>query len=64
MDLTRFDREQILHKVSDLVEEKHFNPGLNGVDWRAVVESRTARVLDSETPEDFERQMHELVCPS
>ena len=61
MNLTRFDREQILHKVSDLVEKKHFNPGLNGVDWRAVVENGAARVLESETPEQFEREMHELV---
>ena len=61
MNLTRQDREQILKKVIDLVEKKHFNPGLNGVNWPAVIESRRARVLDSETPELFEQEVHEMV---
>lgn len=61
MNLTRSEREQILQKVVGLVDKKHFKPDLNGVDWHAVVEERRARVLDSEAPEDFEREMQEMV---
>ncbi|TAM83551.1 MAG: hypothetical protein EPN47_05420 [Acidobacteria bacterium] len=61
MNLTQPEREKILQKVVSLVDKKHFKPDLNGVDWHAVVEERRARVLDSETPERFEREMHEMV---
>lgn len=61
MNLTRPEREKIFQEVVSLVDKKHFKPDLNGVDWRAVVEERRARVLDSETPEQFEREMHEMV---
>ena len=61
MNLTRSDREQVFHKVIELVQKKHFKPDLNGVNWHAVVENRRARILDSEAPEQFEREMHEMV---
>ncbi len=61
MNLTRPEREKILQKVVALVDKKHFKPDLNGVDWHAVVEERRARVLDSERPEQFEREMQEMV---
>ena len=61
MNLTRPEREKIFQKVVGLVDKKHFKPDLNGVNWHAVVEERRARVLDSETPEQFEREMHEMV---
>jgi hypothetical protein len=38
--LSRSDREAILQEVCRLVETKHFNPKLNGVDWDSVVEAR------------------------
>ena len=38
--LSRHDREAIFKKVCRLVETKHFNPKLNGVDWNCVVEAR------------------------
>ena len=61
MNLTRQDRETILRKVSELVTKKHFNPGLNGADWPAILEARKTRILKSERPEDFETEVHDLV---
>ena len=61
MDLTRSEKEKILNKVSRLVEKKHFNPKLNGVDWLSTVQSHTSRVLDTEGPEDFEKEMQVMV---
>lgn len=61
MNLTRQERETILRKVSELVTKKHFNPGLNGTDWPAILESRKTRILDSERAEDFEKEVHDLV---
>src|ERR1035437_4158089 len=61
MDLTRSTKEKILNKISRLVEKKHFNPKLNGVDWLSTVQSHTSRVLDTEGPEDFEKEMQVMV---
>lgn len=61
MNLTRQDRETILRKVSELVVKKHFNPCLNGADWPTLFESRKNRILDCEKPEDFEKEVHELL---
>jgi len=61
MNLTRQDRETILRKVSELVTKKHFNPGLNGADWPAILEVRRTRILDSEGAEEFEKEVHDLV---
>lgn len=62
MDLSRQDREAILKKVSHLVETKHFNPTLNGVDWKAALEARSARILQTDEPKAFEKEMQALVA--
>ena len=61
MTLTLGERKKILDKVSHFVEKKHFNPCLNGADWPDLLHSRTERILQANQPEDFEREMHELV---
>jgi len=61
MNLTRSEKEKILKKVSRLVEKKHFNPKLNGVDWLLTVQNHTSRVLNTENPEDFEKEMQVMV---
>lgn len=61
MNLTRRDREGILNKVCRLVEARHFNPQLNGVDWTSVVDARRDQILQIEEAEEFEKEMHELV---
>ena len=59
--LSRHDREAIFKKVCRLVETKHFNPKLNGVDWDSVVEARRDRILQIESPEEFEKEIHDLI---
>jgi C-terminal processing protease CtpA/Prc len=61
MDLTRSAKEKILNEVSRLVERKHFNPKLNGVDWLSTVQNYTSRVLNTEGAEDFEKEMQAMV---
>ncbi|MCI0719592.1 MAG: S41 family peptidase [Acidobacteria bacterium] len=61
MNLTRQDREAIFKKVCHLVETRHFNTKLNGVDWHSVVEVRAGRILQIEEAEEFEKEIHELV---
>ena len=39
MNLTLDERTKIFDKVCRLVETKHFNPAMNGVDWNALVQS-------------------------
>ena len=45
MNLTLDERTKIFDKVCRLVETKHFNPAMNGVDWNALVQSRRDQIL-------------------
>jgi carboxyl-terminal processing protease len=55
------DREKILAKVSRLVEKKHFNTSLNGVNWPDLVENHRAQILKADTIEKLETEIHNLV---
>jgi len=55
-------RQNVFDKVCHLVEKKHFNPGLNGASWPALVESRKARILDAETIERYETEVQDLLA--
>jgi len=61
MSLTLDERTRILDRVCRLVETKHFNPGMNGVDWNALARSRRDQILASTEPETFEREVHRTV---
>ncbi|MCZ2153246.1 MAG: hypothetical protein LC114_04990 [Bryobacterales bacterium] len=52
-------RARLLEKVLRLVEDKYHNPDKG--EWRASVVARRAGILNAALPEDFERQVHELV---
>ena len=41
MNLTLDERTKIFDKVCRLVETKHFNPAMNGVDWNALAQEPT-----------------------
>jgi hypothetical protein len=47
MNLTLEERTKIFDKVCRLVETKHFNPSMNGVDWNALAKSRRDQILAS-----------------
>src|SRR6266852_6805605 len=62
MNLTLDERTKILDKVCRLVETKHFNPGMNGVDWNTLARSRRDQILACTEPEMFEKEVHRLVA--
>lgn len=62
MNLTLDERAKIFDKVCRLVETKHFNPSMNGVDWTALARSRRDQILGCTEPEAFEKEMHRLVA--
>jgi carboxyl-terminal processing protease len=61
MNLTLDQRTKIFDKVCRLVATKHFNPGMNGVDWNALAQTRRGPILACAEPEAFEKQVHKLV---
>jgi carboxyl-terminal processing protease len=62
MNLTLEERTKIFDKVCRLVETKHFNPGMNGVDWNALAQARRDQILVCTEPEAFEKEVHGLVA--
>ena len=55
-------RQNVFEKVCRLVEKKHFNPGLNGASWPALVGSHKARILGAETIERYETEVQDLLA--
>ena len=62
MSLSLEDRTKIFDKVCRLVETKHFDPGMNGVNWKALAQSRRDHILTCADPKAFEREVHTLVA--
>ena len=62
MNLTLDERTKIFDKVCRLVTTKHFDPGMNGVDWNALVRDRRNQILACAAPEVFEKEVHKLVA--
>src|SRR5437016_14343398 len=62
MNLSLDERTKIFDKVCRLVETKHFNPGMNGVDWNALAQSRKDQILACTEPEAFEKEVQSLVA--
>ena len=62
MNLTLEERTKVFDKVCRLVETKHFNPSMNGVDWNALAKNRRDQILASAEPETFEKEVQRLVA--
>ncbi len=62
MNLSLDERNKIFDKVRRLVETKHFNPAMNGVDWNALAQSRRDQILACTEPEAFEKEVGRLVA--
>ena len=62
MNLTLEERTKVFDKVCRLVESKHFNPAMNGVDWEALARSRREQILACNEPEAFEKEVNRLVA--
>jgi C-terminal processing protease CtpA/Prc len=61
MNLTLEERTKVFDKVCRLVETKHFNPSMNGVDWTALAKNRRDHILASTDAEVFEKEVQKLV---
>jgi carboxyl-terminal processing protease len=61
MNLSLDGRRKIFDKVDCLVETKHVDPGMNGVNWKSLAQSRREQILACEEPEAFEKGLHRLV---
>jgi carboxyl-terminal processing protease len=61
MNLNIDERAKIFDKVCRLVETKHVDPGMNGVDWKALAQSRRNQILGCIEAEIFEKELHSLV---
>jgi C-terminal processing protease CtpA/Prc len=62
MSLSLEDRTKIFDKVCRLVETKHFDPGMNGANWKALAQDRRGHILRCADPEAFEKEVHKLVA--
>jgi hypothetical protein len=49
-------------KVCRPVATKHFDPGMNGVDWNALARDRRDQILACADAEVFEKEVHKLVA--
>ena len=61
VDLTRAQRKKVLGKVERLVAKKFYDANFNGHDWPSLVRTREKKILEATSPEEFEREIHELV---
>jgi carboxyl-terminal processing protease len=62
MRLTLEERTKIFDKVCRLVETKHFDPSMSGVDWNALAKNRRDQILASANPEAFENEVQNLLA--
>lgn len=61
-ELNRSQRGKVLDRIEKVVAACFYDPGLRGVDWRAVVASHRDAVLGSLTGEQFERELTALLA--
>ena len=62
MNLTLEERTKVFDKVCRLVETKHFDPAMNGMDWKALAKNRRDQILASANPEAFENEVQNLLA--
>jgi len=61
MSLDASTREKIYARVCDLVTRKHFDPGMNGANWVELSRAKRDQILGSDSDEEFEKQIQELL---
>jgi carboxyl-terminal processing protease len=62
MNLNLDERTKIFEKVRRLVATKHFDPGMNGLDWDALAQSWRDQILACNEPQAFEKEVQKLVA--
>ncbi len=61
MSLDVHTKEKIYSRVCELVARKHFDPGMNGANWNELSKARKDQILRSNTDEEFEKQVQDLL---
>ncbi len=61
MSLDSQAKEEIYSRVCELVARKHFDPGMNGANWEELSKSRKGLILSTNSDEDFENKVQELL---
>src|SRR5258706_14821097 len=61
MSLDIQKREKIYSRVCELVARKHFDPAMNGANWGELSKNRKDQILQSNTDDEFEKQIQELL---
>ena len=54
-------REKVFDNVVSTVERKLYDPGLNGIDWRAIAMRQRSAIVSAQTRDDFETRMNDLI---
>jgi len=62
MSLGTQAREKIYSRVCQLVTRKHFDPAMNGANWEELSANRKNRILRSNSDEEFEKQIQDLLA--
>ena len=55
-------KEKVYSRVCQLVASKHFDPGMNGVNWDELSTTRRVQILCSRSDEEFEKQVQDLMA--
>ena len=55
-------KEKVYSRVCQLVASKHFDPGMNGVNWEELSTTRRVQILCSKSDEEFEKQVQDLMA--
>jgi hypothetical protein len=61
MSLDFQTKEKIYSRVCELVARKHFDPGMNGANWEELSKGRKNQILRSNSNEEFEKQIQDLL---
>lgn len=61
MSLDSEAKQKIYSRVCELVARKHFDPGMNGANWEELSKSRKEQILSTNSDEDFESKVQELL---
>ena len=61
MALTRSEREQLLQRIDDSVQEKFYDPHFNGKNWKEIVAQHRQQIINSDSDLAFESAVADML---
>lgn len=61
MTLTRSDREQLLQRIEDTVQEKFYDPQFNGKNWKEIVANHRELIVNADSDSAFEAAVTDML---